>query len=389
MSAHLAVAAPQRNATRSRSASAAGPSRDALTSWLLGDRAQVASGAHAGAVTGWVDREGRASYVYPEITGYYLQWLAWHAACHGVNDETRRHAAAAQGWLLLWAFGAETPETRIYLEPAGQDWRNAALFFFDLAMVLRGLASAARLELIESDPRLVARVSELLWRLVADDGMFDACVATRVDAALPERWSTRRGPFLSKAAGGVLIAAAQFSSLPRALAEAADATFGAALESMSTQSHSETHALLYGIEGALSLPEHPAAVAAMPHMVRQLRDLLERSEQLGHMPELLGGTGRVRLDIVAQAIRVTAFLLPELSTELPTASPPELPIEHVDEMARTLVHYIDPSLGIPFSPDATPRQYNVWTAMFAEQALFAAECGPSDARWADLRLCLV
>jgi hypothetical protein len=58
-------------------------------------------------------------------------------------------------------------------------------------------------------------------------------------------------------------------------------------------------------------------------------------------------------------------------------------------MARTLVHYIDPTLGIPFSPDATPRQYNVWTAMFAEQALFAAECGPSDARWADLRLCLV
>jgi len=113
--------------------------------------------------------------------------------------------------------------------------------------------------------------------------------------------------------------------------------------------------------------------------------LLERSAQLGHMPELLGGTGRVRLDIVAQAIRVTAFLLPELSTGLPT----ELPIEHVDEMARMLVHYIDPTLGIPFSPDATPRQYNVWTAMFAEQALFAAECGPSDARWADLRLCLV
>jgi hypothetical protein len=53
------------------------------------------------------------------------------------------------------------------------------------------------------------------------------------------------------------------------------------------------------------------------------------------------------------------------------------------------VHYIDPTLGIPFSPDATPRQYNVWTAMFAEQALFAAECGPSDARRADLRLCLV
>jgi hypothetical protein len=374
MSTHPAMAAPQRYATPSHIAGGAGHTRDVLTSWLLGDRAQVTSGTHAGAAAGWVDREGEASYVYPEITGYYLQWLAWHAACHGVNDETRRRAAAAQRWLLAWVFGAETPETRIYLEPAGQDWRNTALFFFDLAMVLRGLASAARLGLIETDPTLVARVSELLSRLVADDGMFDACVATRLGAVLPKRWSTRRGPFLSKAAGGVLIAAGQFSSLSGALAEAADATFGAALESMSAQSHSETHALLYGIEGALSLPEHPAAVAAMPHMVRQLRDLLERSAQLGHTPELLGGTGRVRLDIVAQAIRAAALLLPEL---------------HVDEMARMLVHYIDPSLGMPFSPEATPRQYNVWTAMFAEQALFAVECGSSDARSADLRLCLV
>jgi hypothetical protein len=385
MSARLATEPLQGYATPSRIASSVVHSRAALTSWLLGDHAQVTSGTHAGAAAGWVDREGRASYVYPEITGYYLRWLAWHAACHGVNNETRRRAAAAQRWLLSWAFGAQTPATRIYLEPARQDWRNAALFFFDLAMVLRGLASAARLALIETDPRLVARVSELLWRLVADDGMFDACMATRIDAALPDRWSTRRGPFLSKAAGGVLIAAAQFSSLPEALAEAADATFVAALESMSTQSHSETHAFLYGIEGALSLPEHPATVAAMPLMVRQLRDLLERAAQLGHMPELLEGTGRVRLDIVAQAIRAAALLLPQSATELP----PGLPSEDVDQMAQALVHYTDQRLGIPFSPDALPRQYNVWTAMFAEQALFAAECCPGDARLADLRLCVV
>jgi hypothetical protein len=215
--------------------------------------------------------------------------------------------------------------------------------------------------------------------------MFDACVATRVDATLPDRWSTRRGAFLSKAAGGVLTAAAQFSSLPGALAEAADATFGAALESMSAQSHSETHALLYGIEGALSQPEHPATVAAMPHVVRQLRVLIERSALLSHTPELLGRSGRARLDILAQAIRAASFLLPELSNELS----PDWPSKHMDQMTEVLVHYIDPNLGIPFSPDAPAHEYNVWTAMFAEQALFAAECGPSDPRLTDLRLCLV
>src|SRR2546430_14046109 len=154
---------------------------------------------------------------------------------------------------------------------------------------------------------------------------------------------------------------------------------------MSAQSHSETHALLYGIEGALSRPEHPATVAAMPHMVRQLRDLIERSAPLGHTPELLGRSGRVRLDIVAQAIRAAAFLLPELSNELSA----DLPTKHLDQMVEVLVHYIDPNLGIPFSPDAPPHEYSVWTAMFPEQALFAVECGPNDARLAELRLCLV
>jgi hypothetical protein len=158
---------------------------------------------------------------------------------------------------------------------------------------------------------------------------------------------------------------------------------------MSAQSHSETHALLYGIEGALSQPEHPATVAAMPHMVRQLRDLIERSAPLGHPPELLARPGRVRLDIVAQAVRAAAFLLPALSNELSNELSAEFPTKHLDQMAEVLVHYIEPDLGIPFSPDAPPHEYNVWTAMFAEQALFAAECGPSDARLTDLRLCLV
>jgi hypothetical protein len=252
------------------------------------------------------------------------------------------------------------------------DWRNSALFFFDLAMVLRGLASATRLGLIEADPKFVARICELLRRLVADDGMFDACVAVRTDGKLRDRWSTRRGAFLSKAASGVLIAAAQFPSLPKPLARAADATFAAALESMSRKSHSETHPFLYGIEGALSLPEHPAAVAALPHMVRQLRELLERSTQLGHIPESLGG-GRVRLDVVAQAIRAATLLH----------------AGDVDQMQQVLVHYIDPKRGISFSPDARPLQYNVWTAMFAEQALFAAECGARDALPLEFRLCLV
>jgi hypothetical protein len=371
MNAQLSTASRQRPETASRTAAGAEHSRAALSSWLLGENIQIPAGAQAGAVAGWVDREGRPSYVYPEITGYYLQWLAWHAACHGANDGTRRRAGAAERWLLRWS-AAEIPETRVYLQAAVDDWRNSALFCFDLAMVLRGLASATRLGLIEPDPRLVARISDLLWRLVADDGLFDACSAPRARSSVPDRWSTRRGAFLSKAAGGVLLAAAQFPSLPPPLARAADATFAAALESMSREPHAETHPLLYGIEGALSLPEHPATTAALPHILRQLSELFERSTQLGYMPESLSG-GRMRLDVVAQAARAAALLTPP----------------HVDAVAQVLVHYTDARTGILFSPDGQPPQYSVWTAMFAEQALFAAGRDPCDPLPVEFRLCLV
>ena len=377
MRTRLARAAPQSSAARLQTGGGADDARAALTSWLLGAHVQVTTGIHAGAAAGWIDRDGNAAYLYPEITGYYLQWLAWHAACRGPNDDTRRRAAAAQRWLLSWACGAGSPETRVYLRPTEPDWRNSALFFFDLAMVMRGLASASRTGLIQADARLVDRMSELLLRLVAHDGMFDACVATRGDAQLPLRWSTRRGTFLSKAASGVLIASAQFAAVPPALQCAAEATFVASLESTGREPHTDTHALLYGIEGALSLPEHSAAVAALPHIIRELRDLLGRSHS-AQVPESLGGAGRMRLDIVAQAIRASALLLPERTTQ-----------DNVSRMIRTLVSYIDPELGIPFSPSEWPGQYNCWTAMFAEQALFAAGCRPDEPLPADLRLYLV
>ncbi|MBN8482336.1 MAG: hypothetical protein J0L88_12175, partial [Xanthomonadales bacterium] len=47
-----------------------------LRRFLTGPGIQVAEGRHAGAVIGALDDAGRARYAYPEITGYYLHWLA-------------------------------------------------------------------------------------------------------------------------------------------------------------------------------------------------------------------------------------------------------------------------------------------------------------------------
>ena len=53
--------------------------RHAIASWLLDGPALVRDGPHAGAVAGVVGTSGTIAYVYPEIAGYYLQWLAWRA----------------------------------------------------------------------------------------------------------------------------------------------------------------------------------------------------------------------------------------------------------------------------------------------------------------------
>jgi hypothetical protein len=168
--------------------------------------------------------------------------------------------------------------------------------------------------------------------------------------------------------------------VPRALERAADSTFAASLDAMSTQSHGDIHALLYGVEGAMMLPDHRATLEAMPRIVLDLRELRRLFAESGKIPESMSETGvggRLRLDIIAQMIRATALALPEALDEADT-----------ERMVRMLVSHVHPDFGIPFSPSERPAQYNAWTAMFAEQALFAAERGSHDPL-TDLRRFLV
>ncbi|MEO8137238.1 MAG: hypothetical protein ABI831_25060, partial [Betaproteobacteria bacterium] len=69
MSGQLSIAA--RSAAHQESTDAA------IADWLLRGPAQARTGANAGGVAGCIAVSGSPLYVYPEIAGYYLQWLAW------------------------------------------------------------------------------------------------------------------------------------------------------------------------------------------------------------------------------------------------------------------------------------------------------------------------
>ena len=340
----------------------------ASTRWLLDGPVQIASGEHAGGVAGIIEPDGTAAYVYPEITGYYLQWLAWLAARDGNGALLARRAQAAQRWLAHW-LALDPPPTRVHLCASPADWRNDAIFFFDIAMALRGVASAAVAGLLVPERRVVDGLAALLARLVANDGEFDACRPHRIATQLPQRWSTRRGAFLAKAAAGVVTAAAALPGFPADLLHAAEWSLSSCLRLLETTGHRETHPLLYAAEGFLALPRHRLFAAALPVIRTRFDALLAATDRHGRVPEFIAGPqaggGAMRLDIVAQTLRVGALLADHEVA-------PAIASVELDRLRGDLAVATAVDGSIPFVVDEQPRRGNVWATMFADQALSLA-----------------
>ncbi|MFO1323074.1 MAG: hypothetical protein U1F15_03320 [Burkholderiales bacterium] len=351
-----------------------------IAGWLLHAPVQLASGPHAGAIAGALTEAGDAPYVYPEIAGYYLQWLAWRAQFAADADALAVRATAVQRWLAVWLAAGDAPPTRVHFDGA-HDWRNDAVFFFDIAMVLRGLGAAAQARLLLPDAAVVSGVVRQLSRLLAADGEFDAC-AVKPGAAPPAaRWSTRRGPFLAKAAAGVLTASRALPGIPAQLTVAAEATFASSLSLLAQAPHREAHPLLYAFEGALALPSHARVRDGLPVIAEQFDRLLARAGTDGFLPETIGeAVGPKRIDVVAQALRVGHLL---------TAHRPQDPPDRVAlaRLSHTLARQVRASGAVPFARDGVPPRLNVWAAMFADQALALAKpAAHGDAAWRDAPL---
>jgi hypothetical protein len=369
-------------AVQEQSAPAIDVAPKAIAAWLFDSGAQSIIEPHRGGVAGWIDADGRAEYVYPEITGYYLQWLAWIAICDGVSTRLAQRAAMSQRWLAAWIRRTDPPETRVYLHGHVDDWRNQALFAFDLAMVLRGIASAARTGLIDPDEALVRNIAAQLSQLIASDGMFDSCRANPASASLPDRWSTRRGGFLAKAAAGV-ISASEVLPISAALQKAAAATMTTSLDAAVGQPHDEAHPALYAIEGALVLPDRRAVAPLLPALTNQIDMLLTHAAAHdGWLLESRGMAGVERLDVVAQALRAAVLLRARCVDWSPDP-------QALEKMRQLLVRYITPAGSLALAPRAPSPQYNVWCAMFAEQALQVSGPAVPHSRLYDLEAYLV
>jgi hypothetical protein len=346
--------------------------RSTVAAWLLDGPAQLREGRHAGAIAGAIDARGSVAYVYPEITGYYLQWLAWRARHASDPAVLGERAARAQRWLRVW-LADDPPQTRVHLNGTVGDWRNNAVFCFDLAMVLRGLASAAQAQLLVADATVVAGVVRQLEQLIGVDGAFHACAANARGAELPDRWSTRRGAFLAKAAAGIVAAARVLPGVPVCIERAAIATFDASISALLDHPHRQVHPLLYAFEGVLAWPEHPRFDAVIAIVAAQFAALLGLAGKDGRLPESFdaanGATGPARVDVIAQTLRVGCLL----GAHRVQPPPDQLTLARLRHL---LVRQLRPSGAVGFLLDSEPADCNSWAAMFADQALAFAVPNP-------------
>lgn len=326
-----------------------------LREWLLTGPAQIrGSDAEAGGVAGVLDVDGKPRYVYAEITGYYLGWLADITAVAPLA-RIRERARLAVAWSQR-ALGREgqLPQTRIYLDATEPDWRNDAVFFFDLAMLLHGIEAATAAGIV-AEPATLRGVLHAHLLTFVSAGQLRCAIQVRGTAALPPRWSTGGGAFLVKASSRVALGA-RHPAFPDALALACARDIDQWVAGAGDIDLDMLHPTLYFAEGMLlARPDRADAVAKL------LQRSLVLTQADGSLPETADGTPRTRNDILAQALRVGVLL-----RELETSGAPS--VEALDRLASTLLERIGERSFLTFNTEA-PAQANVWCTMFAEQAL--------------------
>lgn len=318
---------------------------DRIASWLLNSGIQIQDGPEAGAVAGWLNMAGEPAFAYTEITGYYLSCMAFMRAAGRCEPKMSLNATRALAWLHAKCSNGAAPLTRYYLQPAAGDWRNDAVFSFDFAMVLRGLASVQGLvpESMRQDAIAALRVH--LRRFVTPDRQLVPYIH-RGHRLLPVRWSTRPGPHQLKTAAALLSSS---DELDDELKQAALNMLPRWRPTFIPHSD-ELHAALYAVEGLILFGVHGCQEAW--------------KAAADQYAQCMGQFTNTRSDVVAQALRAGCVLQSRGLLQGPGWD------EKIGTLADVLVGFVRKDGAVLYSdpPDPSLGHLNACSAMFAYQA---------------------
>jgi hypothetical protein len=338
----------------------AAPGRlDRIGQWLLSDQVLRPAGSNT-AVANWLWPDGRCDALYPEIGGYYLQFLALYG-----SDFARQAASRVVNWLDE-AGPAGDPLTLYFYERAYSDWRNECLFSFDLAMIVRGF-DKVEARWPGTVPRsLMTRYCDSVrshfidahlrsHRLRSGAGQFE----------IPDKWSTRVDVHHVKIAAALAGVQPNFEPLVSATV----AEQGLALEREGATRMRELHPFLYLIEGWLMLWGQSGDTDCLARAGMAF-DILLRELQADDcvLPPLAGRRDLpTRSDVLSQTLRAglilqhTAWLTSSSSWPSARAT-----------LLEALTSRMTPQGAMEF--DAIGHHRNVWASLFSWQALsFSAQ----------------
>jgi hypothetical protein len=335
-----------------------------LEQWLISADVVLTAPRHvAGGVINYREADGMWDGVYPEICGYYLQFLA-HASTGSSGTPHREIAARVVRWLD--AEGGEGAPLTLYrrIEDLGAvDWRNRCLFSFDLAIILRGLTMAEARWPGILPVGMVARYGGSAARIVERGRLASHHLRDgREDVAIPMKWSTTRDVHHVKSAAA--LASLGQPSLD-AIAQETARDEGALLEQQRQQRMRELHPFLYSIEGWLMFWAQTNDAQCLHRAGASFAYLCsEFDRETADLPPSAGARqATVRADVLAQALRAGVIL--EAAAAL---DPTALEIWHAmaPRLHRNLAGRLSPHGGVEF--DMVRRDRNSWASMFAWQA---------------------
>lgn len=281
-----------------------------IENWLLNSQVQLTDGPHRGGVAGWLNEKGSPEFLYPELMGYYLTWLAFLSVVSHRNEKISSHARNALRWISDQFADGNIPPTRLYLKSNREDWRNSVIFSFDMAMLSRGVAVAPCFDGEGGREDTLARILDCLGRFIGSDGFIQPYLRVQSGPSLPlpNRWSVAMGPHQLK------IAAAVFSLppevVPQDLAAATRRLYWHWRERLlSMQLGGDTHPMLYYLEGLLLAGTCGIDEEAWSLAARVYTKLMEAHSPDGGLPPRLNDTGAPpRSDVLAQALRIGCIL---------------------------------------------------------------------------------
>lgn len=171
-----------------------------VADWLLDSSIVVrdSSNGDYGGVFAWLSGvSAKKSFIYSEITGYYLTWLCYHANFMSTDTLVLRIKTTAD-WLINRALNEE--ETGFwYKKYEGESDFRRLVYWFDNCMVINGLVHAYT---VLGDIRYLEISRKLLNLFISEIDAMKYTIPWSSDHSSnetqEEQWSRRNGTFLLK-----------------------------------------------------------------------------------------------------------------------------------------------------------------------------------------------